>query len=278
MQVKVAAVQPRAFRGAEEERNVEVALDCIEVAAEKGAQFVCFPEGYPGPSTAPVRYSADERLCDKARERGIYVVAGALQPAERDGQYHVVLKLIGPNGHIDGIYHRTTPQGPYIYDQPPAPGLWGFDYVTGSELPVFETPFCTVGLLICSEIYVPELARALALKGAEIIFAPAGALINELMPTWRTMIWARAIENLLYTVTCQNLFGVEEGVAMIASPEAILTQRADPGIVSATLDLDRIRWLREQDERIEIPKQYRTIPGTLRWRRPELYRAAADGW
>lgn len=274
MEVRVAAVQPQAYRGIEEERNVERALGYIDVAADLEAQFVVFPEGYPGPSATPIRYSADDDLCDKARQRGIYVIAGSLHEAERQGSYFVALKLIGPDGRIQGMYRRTTPQGPYIYDQPPAPGVWGFDYVTGDELPIFETPFGTIGLLVCSEIYIPELARTLALKGAEVIFAPAGALINELMPTWRTMVWARSIENLLYTVTCQNLFGVEEGVAMIASPECVLSQRNDAGIITGTLDLDRIRWLREQEERIEIPKQYRVIPGTMRWRRPDLYHEA----
>jgi hypothetical protein len=39
----------------------------------------------------------------------------------------------------------------------------------------------------------------------------------------------------------------------------------------ADLDFERLRFLREEDERIEFPKRYATIPGVLRWRRPELY-------
>jgi predicted amidohydrolase len=280
MQVKVSAVQPIAFRADEDERNVDAALASIDEAADAGAQLICFPEGYPGPGGVPLRYSAVERLEEKARQRNVFIVAGSLEPAHGGERYYVTVKLIGPGGVV-GVYHRTTPEGPYIYAEPPAPGLWGFDYVSGDSLPVFETPLGTIGLLVCSEIYVPELARALMLCGAEIVLAPAGAMINELMPTWRTMIWARAIENLLYTVTCQNLYGGEEGVAMIAGPEGILAQRPDAGIITATLDLDRIRWLRDQDERIEVPKPYSVIPGTLRWRRPELYgllTAAGSEW
>jgi hypothetical protein len=41
----------------------------------------------------------------------------------------------------------------------------------------------------------------------------------------------------------------------------------------ARLDLDRLAWLRAEDEHIVFPKPYATIPGVLRWRRPELYRA-----
>jgi hypothetical protein len=42
-------------------------------------------------------------------------------------------------------------------------------------------------------------------------------------------------------------------------------------VLSAVLDLDRIRWLRETDEELIVPAPYRTIPGVLKWRRPELY-------
>jgi hypothetical protein len=61
------------------------------------------------------------------------------------------------------------------------------------------------------------------------------------------------------------------GIAMIASPERVLCESQEPGLLSAVLDLDRIRWLRETDEELIVPAPYRTIPGVLKWRRPELY-------
>ena len=44
----------------------------------------------------------------------------------------------------------------------------------------------------------------------------------------------------------------------------------------ATLDLDRLAYLREEDEHIVFPKPYATIPGLMRWRRPELYEALTE--
>jgi predicted amidohydrolase len=129
-----------------------------------------------------------------------------------------------------------------------------------------------IGLLVCSEVYAPELARLQALGGADIILFPAGGQINELLPGWRTMVWARAIENLVYTAAVQNLYGAdEEGVGIVAGPEGILAQSATSGLLLADLDLDRLTFLRNEDERIEFPKRYQTVPGLLRWRRPELY-------
>ena len=48
------------------------------------------------------------------------------------------------------------------------------------------------------------------------------------------------------------------------------------GLLVADLDLDRLQFLRDEDERIEFPKRYETIPGVLRWRRPELYRTLVE--
>ena len=109
------------------------------------------------------------------------------------------------------------------------------------------------------------------LQGVDIIAYPAGGAINELLPGWRTLIYARAIENLVFTVACQNLYGEEEGVATVASPEGVLAQAKGEGLIVADLDFDRLAFLRAEDEKIEFPKRYATISGVQRWRRPELY-------
>ncbi len=274
MEVRISVVQPKSFRE-NEERNVEWALRYIDVAAKEGAKIICFPEGYPGPFwekfyyyKEPKIYDWTEKVCSKAKERGVYVIAGKLEYVD-DKNYYDILLLINPDGKIAGRYERTTPVGPYLFDN---------GYQVGNDLPVFETPYGVLGLLTCSEVYSPELSRVLALKGAEIIFLPAGGLIAELTPTWKTLVWGRAIENLAYTATCQQVFGVEDGIAMIAGPEKILGEKKDEGILTTTIDLERIRWLREQEEKIEFPKKYMVVPGTLKWRRPELYRNSYKNW
>src|SRR5229473_2640998 len=76
-----------------------------------------------------------------------------------------------PDGRAPARYRRTHPNGPWIYTGGPA---WEFQWVPGDEFPVFDTVHGKVGLAMCSEVYVPEVSRALALRGAEIIFMPAG--------------------------------------------------------------------------------------------------------
>jgi predicted amidohydrolase len=271
MSFRLAGVQPRSHTGAAEPGNVAEALRWMERAHAQGADLVLFPEGYPGPTNPDNDFDALGPLSVKAAELGLHVVAGSIEPAG-SGDHHVVLHLIDDRGVVAPPYRRTSPTGPYIYRDIDA---WGFDYVAASSEPaVFDTRLGPIGLLVCSEVYVPELARSLALKGAETILFPAGGAINELLPTWRTMVWARAIENLVFTAAVQNLYAPdEEGVGIVAAPEEVLARSAAEGLLIADLDSERLAFLRSRDERIEFPKPYRTIPGVMRWRRPELYRA-----
>lgn len=275
MKVKIAVAQPLAFRGNESVKNLEQAKQLIEEAARQGAKIICFPEGYPGPYSFLPDYSPVEAICKKCAESKIYCLSGGLEKSEDGKAFYVVQHMIGPDGKILGTYRRTTPMGPYVYHDIPD---WGFDYVAGEELQVYDTPFAKIGVLMCSEVYTPELARVLVLKGAEIIFYPSGALINELMPTWKVMVRARAIENLAYTAACQNIYGVEDGVGIIAGPEGIIAENTNPCLMIADLDMDRMHWLRGQDEVVEMPKQYRVVPGTLKWRRPDIYKKNCKDW
>jgi predicted amidohydrolase len=269
VQIRLAGVQPRSGSGADEVRNATEALDWLDRAADAGADLILFPEGYPGPANPANRYDALEALAERAAARRVHVVASRVE--EGDEGHFMTLHLINDAGDTVGVYRRTTPRGPYVYRDLDA---WAFDYVEAPEPPqVFETSLGRIGLLVCSEVYAPELSRVLALQGADLILYPAGGAINELLPSWRTMIWARAIENLVYTAAVQNLYSDEEGVGTIAAPEEILAQSAQEGLLLADLDLARLEYLRSEDERIEFPKRYRTVPGLMRWRRPELYGA-----
>jgi predicted amidohydrolase len=267
--VRIALIQPQSFWGPNEERNVPQALDWLDQCSRAGARLVVFPEGYPGPTNPKNSFDALGPLRERARRLGLFVVAGNIEPAPGGGHY-VCLHLIGDDGSAIGTYRRTTPRGPYVYHDIP---MWQFDYKEAPAAPrVFETAIGRIGLLVCSEVYDPELVRALAVVGADIILCPAGGGQGDLIPTWQTVVAARAIENIVYTGASQNLYEPHErGLGIIAGPEGVLVTRADAGILIADLDLDRLAFLRSEDEKIEVPRRYRTVPGLLRWRRPDLY-------
>jgi predicted amidohydrolase len=272
--VTIAAIQPRSATGAREHENADAAVGWVRRAAEAGADLVVFPEGYPGPTNPANDYDGIDRLRDAARTNGVHVIGGMVEAAE-DRRHRVTLSLIDDRGEVLHTYRRTTPSGPYVYRDIDA---WAFDYVEAGEEPmVIETRLGRIGMLVCSELYVPELSRVLALQGADLIVYPAGGAINELLPGWRTLVWARAIENLVYTSATQNLYGDDEGVGTIAGPEGVLASSPGEGMLVAELDLDRLMYLRTEDEHIVFPKPYATIPGLMRWRRPELYGSLTEG-
>jgi len=76
---RIAAVQPPSFTGAEEHRNAAQACAFVDEAADGGAAYVVFPEGYPGPYSGPMENDAVARLQERARARRIWVSAGRLE-------------------------------------------------------------------------------------------------------------------------------------------------------------------------------------------------------
>jgi predicted amidohydrolase len=272
MAFRIAVVQPIAHSPGEDAKNIPDAIRHIEQAAADGAEFVCFPETYPGPWRMPARFDPTAAMVEAAARCKLHVVFGTIEPiSEKDATAHNLICLAYPDGRAPARYRRTHPNGPWIYTGGTA---WEFQYVPGDEFPVFDTAHGKVGLAMCSEVYMPEVARALALRGAELIFMPAGKDKNLLWATWRTLIWARAIENLAVVVTTQNLFThAERGLAMVAGPEEILFESTAAGRTIVDVSLDRIRYLRATRDEVGSSSRCAAKQGVLgpQWQRPELH-------
>jgi predicted amidohydrolase len=205
-------------------------------------------------------------------------VFGTIEPidakatANAASAYNLIV-MTYPDGRAPARYRRTHPNGPWIYTGGQS---WEFQYVAGDDFPVFDTVHGKVGLAMCSEVYMPEVTRALALRGAELIFMPAGVDKNRLWATWRTLIWARAIENLAIVVTTQNLFDHgQRGLAMVAAPEEILFESTVAGLSIVDVSLDRVRQLRSSRDEVGSSASCAAKQGVLgpQWQRPELYDA-----
>ena len=273
-QIRIAMAQTLGHRWNEKYLNIPIAQQMVDKAGQAGAQLVCFPEGFPGPYYQQTNWSAMESSSERARSNNIFVVFGCCErdETEQGDAYHITEKIIGPDGQLIDSYHRIQPTPETVNRV-----LTGEKAISpGNRLVTFDVHGAKVGVLICSEIFTPELARLYALEGVEVLLAPIGALVYELRETWRTVLWARAIENLCYVGTCQGLFGMEDGLALIAGPENILAESRVPELVIADCDLDRIRWLRSQEESLQLPKPYKVVPGLLEMRRPEIFGKLSD--
>ena len=293
--VRVGLVLPETYFGEEEWKNAEPALAYVDEAAREGVQMVVFPEGYPGPMTGNLHsnkfpFKPINALQEKARQHGVYIAAGDIEEnPEIPETYFLTLKLISPEGEILARYLRMQPDTPplnaYLYNGKA-------HLLPGKEFKVVETSLGNVGLLICSELFVPELCRIVMLRGAEILLAPvhgrhsktrANSIQNS--DTKHCVARARAAENLYYVIVTHNVYnmkgmkGQTRSGAFIAGPEKMIASRETPGLLVADLDMERLAYLRSRNYDEEVlsqpgeggPEPIGCRPGQIWERSPELY-------
>jgi predicted amidohydrolase len=154
-------------------------------------------ETVPGP--------ASEAVARVAAEHGMYVIFG-LAERDRDDAHTIynAAAIIGPDG-VMGSYRKVHLGSPPWVTE-------GVTFAPGTALPVWQTRFGPIGVLICYDFWLnPELSRILALKGARVIvncsasFAGPGKRDYFVHTTE-----VRAIENLVYTASANLVGGVGE--------------------------------------------------------------------
>jgi predicted amidohydrolase len=188
--VRIGSVSLRPRQTGGKEGSLNAFLKALDEVATGKPDIVCLGEGItlighnadysslaepvPGPTT--------ERLGAKAREHHMYVVAGVYE-REGDVLYNTAV-LIDRQGKVAGKYRKV-----YLPREEIEGGL-----TPGNSYPVFETDFGRIGMMICWDSQYADPARALAAKGAEIIFLP-------IWGGYSTLMQARALENHVYLVT-----------------------------------------------------------------------------
>ena len=149
------------------EKNWERAAKLMDDTASLKPDLVCLPERFLEISVnQPVDYSVEtpmyfDLLAQKARAIGSYIVAGAREII--NGRLCNVAWLIDRAGLLAGRYIKYRPT-----DGEMEKGIHA-----GSDIPVFETDFGKVGILICFDIDWPELWTEIDKKGAEIVVWPS---------------------------------------------------------------------------------------------------------
>lgn len=204
--VKVAVVQ--MVSGREPLLNLEAAERLVGDAVAQGAKLVVLPENFAvynpvdlpslaevaGDMTAPFQ-SFLSRL---AKQHGIWLVGGSIpvRPVRTDNDPRVFSSCLvfGPDGELAARYDKlhlfdvdiTDAQGRYRESE-------RFRY--GDSVVTFDTPFARIGIAICYDLRFPELFRALAERGAEIVVLPSAFTRLTGQAHWEILVRARAIEN-----------------------------------------------------------------------------------
>jgi predicted amidohydrolase len=217
----------------------------LRAAAEHGADLLVLPEcaltGYRYATRSDAweaSIARDDprlaRLAEAAKADGVTVVVGFLERAD-DALHNTAALLSADDGCVD--YVRKTH----------LPVLGADRFVTpGDRLgPVISAPFGRVGVAICYDFRFPEVCRALALGGADVVAVPVNwstevAIMSEhVVPT-------RAVENRVFVAVSDRVGVADEvvhlGASAIVDPMGTrLTPPIDPGpevaVAVATADL-----------------------------------------
>jgi predicted amidohydrolase len=253
--------------------NLGRVREALSEAAGRGADLAVFPEATLARFGSDLRALAEPLdgpfgagLAQAARANGIALVAGVFEPAP-DGRVYNTAVAYDATGTRVAAYRKI-----HLFD---ALGERESDMVApGAEPVVIDLAGVRVGILTCYDVRFPELARALAVRGAELIVIPAAwaaGLFKE--EHWVTLVRARAIENTVWVAAaCQvpdhsappTRAPTGVGRSMMADPMG--TVRADlgpfPGIAVADLDS-------------ALTKQVRAALPCLEHRREDIFGPAA---
>ena len=234
---------------------------CVEAQRNHGVDLGVLPEHFlfdPKAIARDQKWAAD--ISGKALEQFIKVCSSIklwlfahLVEFDR-GHFYSTVYCIGPDGLL-GKY-RTT----HLWD---AERDWA---TPGDDIPIFQTPFGNVGVMVGYEGMIPEVARVLALRGADLIVWPT---------TWRApaefryVAHERAMENRIVLIAANRQDSAVEGPSMLIQPAgypqntlASELPHGRRGFVTRFAQLSASRSKRETSN-----------TDLLIHRRPELYKA-----
>lgn len=262
-EITVAIVQMKPRLGEAEENLVKMTEMVSKIASQQKVDLIVFPELITSGNELGLRFTELAQrvpgptvnlLAQRANEYGVFIAFGMVTKERVESVLYNSAVLVGPDGELLDMYNKIHLRGEER-----------MAFREGFKLPVVPTEIGNIGLMIGYDLAFPEVARSLALDGAEIICVIANweaANIDE----WKTYVRARAYENSVFMAAANRVgedvtlnFG---GESMVVGPRgqivASLATETDPesgapleGFAVARIDLDEVRKFREEFQFIQ---------------------------
>lgn len=253
--------------------NARDLVAAIDRAADDGADMIFTPE-MSGlldrdrrRAAALIRCEEDDPVLaavrDAAARRGIWLHLGSL--ALRGGAGDRLVNrgfVIDGEGAIRARYDKI-----HLFDVDlPTGESWreSAAYAPGERVVAVETPWGRLGLSICYDLRFPDLYRALADAGCDIIAVPAAFTVPTGRAHWETLLRARAIETGAFIVAAAQSGAHADGRetyghALAIDPwgEILIDMGKGAGVALVTLKLARVA---EVAGRIPVRAHRRPIP------------------
>ncbi len=256
---RIAALQMSS--GNDVDANLTRAGELIAEAAADGCALVVLPENFAlMPERARDKAKHAERpgdgpiqtfLSETAKANDVWIVAGSIPLASPESErVYGACPVIARDGTTCGIYRKIhlfdvdLPGGEESYRE-------SHSMFPGDEPLAVETDIGKVGLTICYDLRFPELYRHLVDEGATIFTVPAAFTRVTGEAHWRSLLRARAIENLAWVIAAGQV-GMHPdnretwGHSMIVDPWGkVLAEQPDgEGVVAADFDPEFVDGLR----------------------------------
>jgi deaminated glutathione amidase len=240
--------------------NAERAEELLHRAGEAGIDVAALPEVWPRQGSAPQMREAAQpipgpttrRLAEIARTHRMWVHGGSVLELDGDRVFNTSL-LFDRDGALVATYRKI-----HLFDADPpgaVPSRESYLFASGDEVVVAETEFGRAGMSICYDVRFPELYRALAVRGATLVFVPAAFRAETGIAHWDVLLRARAIEDQCFVIAAAQCGtwgspGRERhnfGNSMVVDPWGRVVARAadGSGLTCADVDLDEVRRVRE---------------------------------
>jgi predicted amidohydrolase len=168
-------------------------------------------EPIDGPSVNAVRKIAEEHT--------VHIVFGMPEREPGTRRIYNTSVLVAPDGKV-AAYRKVYPANFGPFEE-------GLYFARGDGLTLVETKLGKVGLLICYDTFFPELAKAYALEGADLLAIISAGPANS-KPFFDRILPARAIENTVF-VLYANLVGTELNIVFQGGSQAIGPRGEDLG-------------------------------------------------
>ena len=272
-EITVATVQMKPRLGEAEENLVKMSETVSKIASQQKVDLIVFPELITSGYELGVRFTELAQripgptinlLAQRANEYGVYIAFGIVTKEKVKSVLYNSAVLVGPDGELLDVYNKIHLRGEER-----------MAFREGFKLPVIPTEVGNIGLMIGYDLAFPEVARSLALDGADIICVMANWEASNI-DEWKTYIRARAYENSVF-IAAANRVGEDVtlnfgGESMIVGPRgqihASLANETDTetgapleGFAVSRIDLDEVRKYREEFQFIQNrqPAVYKTL-------------------
>ena len=272
-EITVAIVQMKPVLGEPEDNLVKMSEYVSTIASQQRVDLIVFPELVTSGYELGVRFTEIAQrvpgptinlMAQRANEHGVYIAFGMVTKERVESVLYNSAVMVGPDGELVDVYNKIHLRGEER-----------MAFREGFKIPVFETELGTIGLMLGWDLAFPEVARSMALDGAELLCVMANWESSSI-EEWKTYLRARAYENSVFVAGANRIgedvtlaFG---GESMVVGPRgqvyASLTDEVDPetgqpseGYTVARIDLDEVRRYREEFQTLQTrqPAAYRAI-------------------